>query len=177
MAVGALLVVAVVSTAAAFGINAARSQAQANFQTSEANFQMAREAVDLFYTRVSEDKLLNEPQMERLRKELLEAARAFYQKFVARRRGDPQPRYDLGWALLAVSRIERELGALAQSIEHVEASRTIFAALAAAQPESAVYLEGLGHSLIDMGVLYLETGRAIESETAYVAAVDKFVAN
>ena len=38
-----------------------RRLAQANFQTAEANFRKAREAVDEYFTKVSESKLLNVP--------------------------------------------------------------------------------------------------------------------
>src|SRR5262249_21771521 len=123
-AVAALLVVAVVATGSALAINAARrgekaardradralvaersakAEAQPNLVKAEANFAMARDAVDRFYTRVSEDKLLNEPHMDRLRRELLELARDFYQKFADERKDDPRARFDLGYAYIRLS--------------------------------------------------------------------------
>jgi serine/threonine-protein kinase len=70
-AVAALLVVAVVSAVAWFLTDRARRGERSARSLAESNFHMARDAVDRFYTRVSEDKLLNEPHMDRLRKELL----------------------------------------------------------------------------------------------------------
>ena len=52
-----------------------RQLAQANFQKAEDNFRKAREAVDEYFTKVSESKLLNVPGLQPLRKDLLESAR------------------------------------------------------------------------------------------------------
>ena len=52
-----------------------RRLAEANFQKAEANFRKAREAVDEYFTKVSESKLLNVPGLQPLRKDLLESAR------------------------------------------------------------------------------------------------------
>jgi hypothetical protein len=46
------------------------------------NFQLALDAVERFHTQVSEERLLQEPGMQPLRKELLETARKFYTGFV-----------------------------------------------------------------------------------------------
>ena len=45
--------------------------ADAAQKKSEVSFRQARKAVDNFYTRVSEDTLLNQPGMQPLRRELL----------------------------------------------------------------------------------------------------------
>src|SRR5262249_59171455 len=108
-------------------------------QEAERNFELARDAVDRYYTRVSEDRLLNEPQMERLRKDLLETAREFYQKFVDQRQGDPRARADLGHASLRLAAIASALGAVAEAIGHDERARVIFAGLAAQHPRVPQY--------------------------------------
>ncbi|HKB37369.1 MAG TPA: serine/threonine-protein kinase [Gemmataceae bacterium] len=56
---------------------------------AEHNFKLARDAVDRFHTKVSENRLLNEPGFQPLRKELLETAMEFYERFVRERAGDP----------------------------------------------------------------------------------------
>ncbi len=55
-----------------------RRLAETNFQEAEANFRKAREAVDEYFTKVSQSKLLNVPGLQPLRKELLESARNYY---------------------------------------------------------------------------------------------------
>ena len=45
-----------------------------------AHYELALAAVERYFTRVSEDRLLNEPHMEGLRKDLLETAGEFYRR-------------------------------------------------------------------------------------------------
>src|SRR5262249_53767246 len=68
---------------------AERSKADAQRAVAEANYQKAREAVDKYFTLVSESTLLDVPGLQPLRKELLEAALKFYQGLAAERTGDP----------------------------------------------------------------------------------------
>src|SRR5262249_28454135 len=81
--------------------NRARGQAEAERRradllrvTAEANFQKAREAVDEYFTKVSESKLLNVPGLQPLRKELLESSRKYYQEFLKDHARDPSVRAD-----------------------------------------------------------------------------------
>ena len=59
---------------------------------AEANFQKARHAVDEYFTKVSESKLLNVPGLQPLRKELLESSRQYYQEFLQEQGHDPSVR-------------------------------------------------------------------------------------
>ena len=63
---------------------------------AEASSRQARRAVDQFFTRVSEERLLNQPGLHPLRKELLRDARRFYEGFLAERAGDPAARRRAG---------------------------------------------------------------------------------
>jgi tetratricopeptide (TPR) repeat protein len=112
----------------------ARGRATANLQQAESHYQMARAAVDQFYTRISQEKLLKQPQTERLRLELLEQAQGFYQKLVDDRRTDPRARLDLASALYRLSQVEHSLGAKERAIAHAEEARSLYEALAATSP-------------------------------------------
>jgi hypothetical protein len=85
--------------------------------------------VDRFYTRISEDKLLNEPHMEKLRKDLLGAAREFYQKFADLRQGDPRAQADLGRAYLRLAKIAQVMAEKGDASSHAERARAIFEGL------------------------------------------------
>ena len=52
-------------------------------RSAEASFHKARQAVDEYFTKVSESKLLNVPGLQPLRQELLESARKYYDEFAA----------------------------------------------------------------------------------------------
>src|SRR4029077_7800029 len=64
-------------------------------ERAEANFRKARQAVDEYFTLVSESKLLDIPGLQPLRKQLLEAAQRYYQGFVDEREQDPKLRGEL----------------------------------------------------------------------------------
>jgi eukaryotic-like serine/threonine-protein kinase len=67
----------------------ARNEAEIQRAQAEANFQKARKAVDEYFTLVSENKLLDVPGLQPLRRELLESALRFYDGFAHERTHDP----------------------------------------------------------------------------------------
>jgi tetratricopeptide (TPR) repeat protein len=56
---------------------------------AEENFRAARDAVDRFYTKVSEEDLLKAEGLQPLRRDLLEQALGYYQTFLEQRKEDP----------------------------------------------------------------------------------------
>src|SRR5262249_18547524 len=62
---------------------------------AEKNFQQARQAVDQYFPRLSEEKLFREPGFQPLRRKLLEDALRYYQGFLRQKAGDPGLRADL----------------------------------------------------------------------------------
>src|SRR5262249_33086279 len=73
-------------------------EARAAQAKAVARFRLAREAVDSFQTRVSENPELKAQSLERLRTRLLESASDFYEKFVKEQDDDPEIRAELGRA-------------------------------------------------------------------------------
>ncbi|HEY2148366.1 MAG TPA: tetratricopeptide repeat protein, partial [Pirellulales bacterium] len=59
-----------------------------------------------YFTQVSENKLLDVPGLQPLRKELLESARDYYQKFLDEHAGDPTLQADVALAWYRVGRVE-----------------------------------------------------------------------
>src|SRR5207245_7988957 len=84
-----VLVTLLTLAAATVLLSATKERERQAKEREERNFQLAREAVDRYYTKVSEEVLLNEPGLEPLRKKLLEAAGEFYKKFAEERGNDP----------------------------------------------------------------------------------------
>ena len=87
-----------------------RKLTEANYQRSEQNFRKAREAVDEYFTKVSESKLLNVPGLQPLRKELLESARKYYEDFLGERGDDKSVRADAAMAWLRIGSLNTEVG-------------------------------------------------------------------
>jgi serine/threonine-protein kinase len=152
-----------------------RQQARA-----EANFQMARDAVDRFYVRVSEEQLLNEPGMQPLRKDLLQTAQEFYQKFADENQNDPRRQADLGNVLLKLAKITGEVGddvrmdfksVLQQARALMERALGIFQQLSNRKPEVPEYRSSQAACHLGIGALYHSEDRP-RAEAAYKSALN-----
>jgi tetratricopeptide (TPR) repeat protein len=80
-------------------------EANAQKARAESAFRQARRAVDDYFTRVSENKLLGVPHLEPLRKELLESALKYYQDFLQQAGDDPKVQTDMATAHFRVATI------------------------------------------------------------------------
>ena len=121
----------------------ARQAAVRNLSEAEANYTLAHRAVEEYFTKVSESRLLNEPHMTPLRQELLKTARDFYQDFVNRRSGDPKAMADLGLAYNRLAAIDRAFMDMDEMETGAQRSRAIFSGLVAAHPDNPEYRRGL----------------------------------
>jgi tetratricopeptide (TPR) repeat protein len=110
-----------------------RAKAEAQRAVAEANYQKARQAVDKYFTVVSESKLLDVPGLQPLRKELLEAALLFYQGSAVERTDDPDVLADLAITYirvatisLTVDRSEEAVAATSQALKVIDRLRSEF---------------------------------------------------
>jgi tetratricopeptide (TPR) repeat protein/predicted Ser/Thr protein kinase len=94
-----------------------RDMAIASAQLAEERFNLNREAVDRYFTDVSENSLLDEPGLEPLRESLLKRAQEYYAGFVAERRDDPSVRVDYARSLGRLAHITAELKDPRRAIE------------------------------------------------------------
>jgi tetratricopeptide (TPR) repeat protein len=77
---------------------------------AEANARQARQAVDRYYTRISESVLLYEPTLEPLREQLLKDALQYYQDFVRQETDDPETLAELAAANLRITSMAYAFG-------------------------------------------------------------------
>ena len=82
---------------------AEKSNAEKQRKLAEANFQKARNAVDDWFTTISQTTLLDAPGVQPLRRELLEAALSYYKDFAEQAQNEPELRVDLAAAHLRLS--------------------------------------------------------------------------
>jgi serine/threonine-protein kinase len=148
----------------------AREEAVRQRDLAEANFRVARKAVDRYYTEVSESDLLNEPGMEPLRKKLLESAREFYSEFAVQRANDPAVRDELGRALYRLGQITAEIQSRYQGIDSHRQALAIFSDLAARNPQAVDYAKDLASCYYQLGRLYRLTDQVKESKENYTKA-------
>jgi serine/threonine protein kinase/regulator of sirC expression with transglutaminase-like and TPR domain len=100
VAVGLVLSLGILSTLIVLAVSTvliSRERAEAVHQKNQAeeNFKMAKEAIDGFYTKVSESDLFDQPGAQPLRKQLLEDARKFYERILQQQAADPHLQAEL----------------------------------------------------------------------------------
>jgi serine/threonine-protein kinase len=121
---------------------------------AETNYNLAKRAVDDYFTRVSEDTLLKEQDsvdMRRLRGELLKTALVYYQEFLRQRAGDPELRRELAEAQFRVGQIMREIGSPDEAIPAFNASIALWEELRAAAPGDSEVRVQLARTFLALG--------------------------
>jgi serine/threonine protein kinase/tetratricopeptide (TPR) repeat protein len=139
---------------------------------AKARFRLAREAVDQYHTRVSENPELKAKGLERLRTELLEAAAKFYDKFVQEESDDPEVQAERGRAFRRLADLYADTGHQGQA-EHASAeSLKIFNRLSANSPEEPKYKREQAQSHRQAGLLHNRANRFDQSARSFHAAID-----
>src|SRR5262249_15339690 len=91
---------------------------------AEASLRQARAAVD-FFTELSEEELADKPELQGLRRKLLEASFAYYQDFIQQSRDDPSLQAELAAGHLRVASILDELGSRADALAALDRARQL----------------------------------------------------
>jgi serine/threonine-protein kinase len=146
----ALLITAVVAlSVSTVLINRERARA-------DASFRQARQAVDEYFTRVSESQLLDVPGMQPLRKELLESARKYYQEFVQQRSDDRSVRSETAATLYRVAWISENTGSLAEAEASFRKAVALYERLARAYANDPKFR-------IDLAIAYSSLGHVLSN--------------
>jgi serine/threonine-protein kinase len=121
-------------------------------------------AVDRFLTRVSEEHLLRQPDMEGLRKELLQSAVEFLNKFASYRSDIPQFESERGQAYARLASITRETDSRTKAIPLILKAQAIFETLARRQPGEPKFQDQLANTYNILGNLYHDTNQFAQAE-------------
>src|SRR5262249_1017171 len=122
-------------------------------------------------TQVSENRLLREPGLQPLRRELLQTALKFYQEFVQERVADPSLQADLGRAYARLALITADIVSPSEALKLGQEAVAIQEQLAQAHSNESEYPRELALSLINLGNWYQGTGQPGQAEAAYQKAV------
>jgi serine/threonine-protein kinase len=120
-------------------------------EQAEFNFGKAQAAVDDYFTRVSENRLLQVPGLKDLRKELLLSALKFYQDFLKDRADDPTVRAGLAGAHLRVGKIRSELGERKEAKVAYDQALQLYQELLRANPTDAEAQHGRASCHMGLG--------------------------
>jgi serine/threonine-protein kinase len=130
---------------------------------AEANFRQARAAVDEYFTKVSESKLLEVPGLQPLRKELLDSARKYYQSFLEQRGDDPGVRAEAAATYYRLAVLTSLIGSKEVAVALFGKAQGLYEGLVRAHPGVARFQCDLAICCNDLANLYRLTGRAIEA--------------
>jgi tetratricopeptide (TPR) repeat protein/tRNA A-37 threonylcarbamoyl transferase component Bud32 len=144
----------------------------AALRVAEASFQDARRTVDDFCTNVSENILLNQPNMQPLRRELLEQALGYYQKFLEERGDDPTIRDELALTYFRIGQISELIDAPDDALAAYRQALAMQQQLVAGRPADRELLDALGNTNIRLGGVLLNQKRWDEAAVAYRRAQD-----
>ena len=162
MAVVAVVVLAIVGWVSAITQQGLRRQA-------EANLARALEAVDAMLTRVADVDLADVPQMEPVRKKLLEEARTFLESFLKERGDDPTVRF---LAAKAYSRLGDIQGLMEEYGAAQESYGNALTLLRKMDRGPAETRQELARSLDHVGVLLKSLDRLDEAKQSLEESVD-----
>jgi tetratricopeptide (TPR) repeat protein len=140
---------------------------------ADRSFLQARQAVNQFYSRVSQERLLNQPGLHPLRKALLLDAQRFYENFLLERSGDPTLRTELATARANVARIISQTGSTSDAVAHFQQAIELWEGLVASQPRNSAYQQSLALTLDDLGLVLMHMdGRHDDALRAFRHAQD-----
>jgi serine/threonine-protein kinase len=131
--------------------NGRESEARA---TAQANFQMARDAVERYLTKVTDNPRLQVGGLNRLRKELLQEAAEFYTRFIRERADDPSLEADLADAHFKRALIAFEMGSAAEAVDDYRHAAVLYQKMADAHPDNPRYQRALASSHRYLGAAY-----------------------
>jgi serine/threonine protein kinase len=142
---------------------AAEAEARANQARAEANFRLARQAVDEYLGVAKEHPLMQGPNTDKLRKLLLEKALPFYRQFRSQRPDDPALNREDAEQWRRVAAITGELGRKGEAAGAYEQARQRYQALVQAHPDDPTYRHDLANTLTDLAQLLAEQGKHVEA--------------
>lgn len=163
LAVVSLLVITAGSVFAAVRMNRAREEA-------EFGLRQANQAVDDFFTRVSEYHLIDQPGFEPLRRELLGLALDYYQRFLRERRDAPAYRIAVAQAHLRVGKIKETLEGTEQALASYHRALEILNSLHRVTPDDRDIVLALAQTHNNLGYNSQGAGNDDVAEQHYRSA-------
>ena len=147
-------------------------KARADQEASEATqfFTMARDAVDQYFTRVSDDQRLRSQGLEALRRELLATARDFYEQLAELRGDDPQLQLERMRAHWRLALITEQVAGVDQAIAAYQRAIEIGERLARSHPQLPQLTAELAAMHGNRGMLLRQLARNDEARRALETA-------
>jgi tetratricopeptide (TPR) repeat protein len=144
-----------------------RDRAEAEAEHAQESFEIAKNAVDDYLNKVTEDPELKSSDFNALRKRLLESAVPFYQRLIGQTPGDAGQEAARGRAYGRLGTLRQQIGETAGAMTDLEQMRSIFVKLAADFPAVPEYRSQLAASHFGLGNVLFSLSRDDEAGSAY----------
>ncbi|HEV2949528.1 MAG TPA: serine/threonine-protein kinase, partial [Gemmataceae bacterium] len=147
---------------------------------AERHFQESLEVVDRLLTRVGNKRLADVPRMEKVRREILNDALDFYQRFLKEEASSAPLRFDTARAFRGVANIQCLLGQNVEAEINSRKSVSLLEDLVKEYPKNPDYREELARSLNNSGRFLMALNQYEEADQAFSKAQDlwqEFLAN
>ena len=141
---------------------------------AERKFRLAADAADHLLIEVGEVDLADIPQMEPIRRRLLEKAYENYGKFLGQKGDSPVVRWGSGQACSRLGDILEMLGDLDRAESMHRQAMTLLEPLTIANPDVAEYRRDLARSHLGLGSVLKRINRFREAESSFREAVRLF---
>jgi eukaryotic-like serine/threonine-protein kinase len=144
-----------------------RQEIKAQRDRAETNFKRTLEAVNRYFTAVSENDELRAHGLEGLRLKLLLTAKRYYEEFVKERGDDPELRAEQAKAYGRLAQITAEIGSRSDAVKLYQKAVAILEPLGDDPSGSPAHADALARLHNNLGLLYQAIGATGEAETAY----------
>ncbi|MEM1068246.1 MAG: protein kinase [Planctomycetota bacterium] len=158
-----------------------RERAEKNFKESErqrlrreTNYERVLAAVDRMLTRVSEQKLLNTPEMSETRRALLQDAVAFYEELKEEASDDPELQAETAIARGRVGNLQSLLDQLDEATIELQQSIESLTSLVDQYPDRPKYRRALANSYANLANVHVRKGEMNDAMKRQEEAVDQF---
>jgi serine/threonine-protein kinase len=150
----------------------AADNARKQEERAEASYQLARQAVDDFYTTVSQNKLLRAPGAQPVRRELLLLALDYYKEFVKQRGDDPALQAKVALAYGRIGQIVGDVGSMDEALDWEGQAVARWRRLLEQSPGDPEYRHRLGEQLGILGSLQFRASRPEEAGRSWEEAIE-----
>jgi len=145
--------------------------AEKNQDLADKSHQQARRAVEQLFVIVGDDLVLNQPEFQPLRAELLQAALGYYQEFIKLWKDVPAKRAELAISYRRVAQLAQQMGAQAEALSAGSKALELQIELANEQQDDSRQTYELAITWIALGLAQQSSGQHNKAAQSYDQAL------
>ncbi|MFO0909070.1 MAG: protein kinase [Isosphaeraceae bacterium] len=167
-----ILLLCLVTAAGAGGVLWQWQRAEASGRQARASLRRSINAADTYFTKVSESRLLNVPGLQPLRREMLEAARDFYETLLRERPDDVSVRAALAQARHRLAIVYNTLDRPSDAISTLESALAEFDRLLRVAPNDSALRRARSACLASRSRVQMYASQYEQSQKGYQAILE-----